>query len=63
MALIEGKIYLCADGEVRRLDEVASEYLRYSMPIDKRDGEFVWTQLPTTRRDLIETDFLNGKVL
>lgn len=58
-----GEVYLCADGEIRRLDTVNDEFLRYSMPINEKDGKYTWSKLPSTRRNLIESDFINGKIL
>ena len=61
MRLIEGVIYLCADGEIRRLDKIEDDFLSYSLPIGKRGSRLAWMELGRTKRYQVESDFLNGK--
>lgn len=59
--LIEGAIYRCADGDVRRLDKIEDDFLSYSLPIGKRTDQLVWLDVGRTHRHQIESDFVNGK--
>lgn len=63
MELIEGKIYLCADNKVRRLDEIETDYLHYSVPIDASDSKLTWLSLSKTHRHQVEKDFTDGRII
>lgn len=63
MELTEGKIYLCADNEVRRLDEVETDYFHYSVPIDSSDSKLTWLRLSKTHRHQVEKDFTDGRII
>lgn len=61
--LIKGDIYLCADGEIRRLDNIEDDFLSYSVPIGKIGNSLKWSKLGRTKRYQVESYFINGKVI
>lgn len=60
--LIEGKIYRCEDGEVRRLDKIEHKLLHYSVPVGDK-GRVHWMRLSGTRRSAVEADFVKGEFI
>lgn len=63
MKLVEGGIYLCFDGDIRRLDKVEDNFLSYSLPMGKRGSRLSWRELGKTRRYQIESSFLKGRII
>jgi len=57
--LIEGRVYECADGQIRKLNKIEDHYLSYSVPI----SEEVWIDLGRTYRHQVEKEFLNGTLI
>lgn len=63
MELIKNSIYLCADGDIRRLDEIEDDFLSYSIPIGNSGSRLGWRELGRTKRYQVESDLINGQII
>lgn len=63
MKLVVGSIYLCSDGDIRRLDKIEDTFLSYSLPMGKRGSRVAWRDLGQTKRYQVESLFLKGKII
>lgn len=61
MELVVGTIYRCADGDIRKLDQVEEGFLHYSIPIGKQGTAINWMPLSKTYRHQVESLFVNGE--
>lgn len=62
--LIEGRMYLCTDGSMRKLVKIEADFLTYAIPIRRESETFtgIWWELAPMRREEVEEDFLNGEM-
>ena len=61
--LIVGAIYVCTDGDIRRLDKIEEKFLSYSLPIGRKGTPVRWVEQGQTYRYQVEDRFINGKII
>ena len=57
-----GQAYLCKNGDVRRIDSMTDDFIRYSIPMYEVN-RFMWVNMMQMKREIVEPYFEGAEIL